>query len=72
MARPKTRAANAVLIKAWVPPTDTTALDSLVAVTGEAKASHLRRALSRYLAAFELANPTATSVVNYPSKETIR
>ena len=72
MARPKTRSANDVLLKAWVPPTDATALDSLVAVTGEAKASHIRRAVASYLATFDLATPMTTSVVNYPKKETTK
>lgn len=66
MARPKTRAETAVLVKAWIPPADASALDALVAVTGEAKASHLRRALSQYIATFDLANPKTTSVVAYP------
>lgn len=67
MARPKAHAETAVLIKAWIPPADSSALATLVAVTGEAKASHLRRALSQYLATFDLANRTTTSVVTHPT-----
>ena len=73
MARPKAHSETAVLVKAWIPPADASALNTLVAVTGEAKASHLRRALSQYLATFDLANHTTTSVVTHPiTKEKAR
>ncbi len=67
MARPKAVTGELVLLQTRVLSADASALDSLVAVTGEAKASHMRRALSQYLATFELANHTTTSVVTHPN-----
>lgn len=73
MARPKAVTGELVLLQTRVPQADDTALNSLVAVTGEAKASHIRRAVANYLASFELANHKTTSVVAYPiTKEQTR
>ena len=69
MARPKAVDGELVLLQTRIPTSDATALDSLARATGEAKASHLRRALSQYLANFELANYKTTSVVAHPTKK---
>lgn len=67
MARPKVLADSVVMLKIRVPESDGTALNTLAQATREGKASHVRRALSQYLATFSLANPTATSVVTHPT-----
>jgi hypothetical protein len=73
MARPKAVAGELVLLQTRVPTADATALDSLARATGEAKASHVRRALSQYPTTFELANYKTTSVVAHPTtKENAR
>lgn len=62
-----------VQLKTSYPTPDNTALDGLARATGEAKASHLRRALSQYLATFDLATDKATPVVAHPAtKENAR
>lgn len=66
MARPKVLADEIVELKTSYPTADNAALNALARATGEAKASHLRRALSRYIAEHELANHTTTSVVTHP------
>ncbi|MDJ0335348.1 hypothetical protein QMG83_08945 [Salinibacterium sp. G-O1] len=73
MARPKVLASEMVTLKTRVAQTDDAALNSLAQATGEAKASHIRRALSQYVAAFALADHTTTSIVTHPTqKETTR
>jgi nitrate reductase assembly molybdenum cofactor insertion protein NarJ len=73
MARPKAVAGELVLLQTRVPLFDGAALDALARATGEAKASHLRRALARYLATFDLTAHTTTSVVTHPiTKEKAR
>ncbi len=66
MARPKVLTADVVELKTSYPVTDNAALNSLARATSEAKASHLRRALSQYLATFDLATHQTTSVVAHP------
>lgn len=68
MARPRLLTDGTVTLKTRVPQADDTALNSLASATGEAKASHLRRALSQYLETFDLANPKTTSVVTHPKE----
>ena len=66
MARPKVLADDMVELKTSYPAADNAVLNTLARATGEGKASHLRCALCRYLATFDLANHTATSVVTHP------
>ncbi|MFC8682548.1 hypothetical protein ACFT30_13590 [Microbacterium ureisolvens] len=69
MARPNHRPVvlpDAVRIETTVGPEVATALDTLVAATGEAKASHLRRALTRYLADLDLFSEQRTTVTLTP------
>lgn len=63
MARPEAVAGELVLLQARALQTDDAALNSLARATGEAKASHLRRALSEYLTQLDLTTHTTTSVV---------
>lgn len=73
MARPKVLADEMVELKTTYTAADNAALNSLTRVTGEAKVSHLRRALNQYLATFDLASHTTTEVVAHPiTKENAR
>lgn len=65
---------SGTVIKVPVTASVGAALDTLVAVTGEAKASHLRRAVARYLADFDLLSPqdtplTLTSLTTTPKEQ---
>lgn len=66
MARPKVLDTEMVELKTSYPVSDNAALNTLARATSEAKASHLRRALSQYLATFDLASDEATTVVARP------
>ena len=64
MARPKAIAGELVL-QTRVPLFDGAALDALARATGEAKASHLRRALAQYLATFDLSARLACRALRF-------
>ena len=69
MARPKVLADDMVELKTSYPAADNAVLNTLARATGEAKASHLRRALSRYLETFELSDSAIKSVVAHPNQK---
>lgn len=69
MARPSRGIRKGVRLAAYYPPGDAAALDVLAAASGEGKASHMRRALSWYLAELALTASQETSVITRPNKK---
>ncbi|MCP1430434.1 hypothetical protein J3D45_002932 [Microbacterium foliorum] len=68
MARPKVLPRCAVNVRFQMPADFNAALESLATVTGEAKSSHLRRAVAWYLAEYGMGECTAsTSVITNPN-----
>lgn len=68
MARPKTLPSGTARVDFTLPADFNAGLEALVAVTGEAKSSHLRRAVAWYLAEYGLGESTAsTPVVTNPN-----
>lgn len=70
MARPSRGIRTGVRLAAYYPPSDAAALNTLANVSGEGKASHMRRALSRYLAELAMAADKTTEVVTHPKENT--
>lgn len=70
MARPKTHDDTSVRLEAMYPADQAAALEVLAEVSGEAKASHLRRALSWYLAELAMSATKTTEVVTQPKENT--
>ncbi|MEV8265634.1 hypothetical protein AB0P00_15935 [Microbacterium sp. NPDC077057] len=69
MARPKVLPSGAVNVRFQVPADFNAALEALATVTGEAKSSHLRRAVAWYLAEYGMGESTAsTSVITNPTQ----
>ena len=70
MARPSRGIRKGVRLAAYYPADDAAALDILATVSGEGKASHMRRALSWYLAELTMAADKTTEVVAQPKENT--
>lgn len=68
MARPSQGHRDGERIEAYYPPGDAAALEALAQVSGEDKATHLRRALSWYLNDLALAANQTTPVVANPKE----
>ncbi len=58
---------NAVKLTVSIPQDTDAAYDTLADATGEAKASHVRRALAAYLAGWDLADPLADTPITKPN-----